>query len=165
MNNDLKSNSLLTSFNLFSGQADTTKTTINLNTTVGSTLKSTIDSQNRMRRLVTSKTYRKVNQGLSASVAGNSSLTRPISPDKQTPIIPPQFRLDQTAHNNRYAVRARNHAHNIYQSDANTEEQRSSVKYSRYSSSNQISMKQPVNMSTGKRLRKGKVKRLGQSSG
>ena len=45
MNNDLNSNSLLTQFNLFSGQsAEITKTTVNLNTTVGSTLKSTIDS-------------------------------------------------------------------------------------------------------------------------
>ena len=46
MNADLNSNSLLTQFNLFSGQqADISKTTLNLNTTGASTnLRSTIDS-------------------------------------------------------------------------------------------------------------------------
>lgn len=54
-------------------------------------------------------------------------LSNKISPDKQTPIIPPKFRIQQSSQNNRYAAKQRNTGHNIYRSSTNTEDQRNHI--------------------------------------
>ena len=154
------SSSLLKEFspNLFQGQAESTKTTINLTTTVGSTLRSTLDNQIQRRPFTKTKTWRLPPEIQSSSIA-EGSMSRPlsnkISPDKKTPIIPPKLKFQQSSQNNRYSQKQRNLGHNIYRSSTNTEDQHTQI----IVSSDYSSIIHPAEVMTSKKVRKGR--RLG----